>query len=115
MTTVANLVDYVMLNRRGKAFVDWMPSHIADEFVAAAERRLLIYVESNGVIDGVAHGIRYSNGDVFVTNILTTKKGALQQILRRFKQLYPKAKLEARRHGKLKHYNTPRLIEKLKV
>jgi len=110
--TIYQLVDYVMLNRTGKVFDGYSPINIADTFVEAAQDNLLLYAADGDTITGVCHAKRFGR-IIHVCNILTTKKGVLRQFIKRFTELHPGFELRAERNGRLKNYNTQRLISKI--
>lgn len=110
MTTIEGLVNYVIANRRGKAFDGWTPIQLAQSFCEAVDENLLLYSEENGCINGVVHCIRFGD-TIHVVNMLTTKAGVMKQFVRRFRELYPRLHLSGERHGKLKSYDTQRLVK----
>lgn len=108
------LVEFVLANRRRKAFVGWGPVDIAEALVQAGQERTLLYATDGNEITGVVHGNIYRQSKtIYVCNVLTTRKGVLQSFIKRFAVLWPGYKLEARRHDRIKHYDTPRLVQKL--
>lgn len=109
--TIADLVDYVMKNRKGKAFVGWSADEIAGSLVVSAEEVALVYsVDEGGRVNGIAHGVKFSDEKVmFVANMLATAPGILKRFVEWFHKLYPEYKLEATRRGRRVCYDTPRL------
>jgi RNA binding exosome subunit len=110
--TVGNLIDFVMNNRRGKAFNGWTPIQLADSFLEAIESNLLFYSVDNGEVVGVVHAGKFGN-TIHVYNILTTRAGVLQQFVQRLTELHPGCELDATRHERIKHYDAQRFIKKV--
>jgi len=113
--SVGNIVDYVVANRRKKAFEGWLPSEIAQHVIECAEDRSMVYaVGSDGEVVGVVTCQRFDKDKVlFVTNILTSARNLLPEFIKVFKALYPGYSLEADRRGKRVVYNTPKLVAKI--
>lgn len=110
--TLRELVDFVIANRRGKAFENWTPIQIAEAFIQGIEDRTLLFAMENDTLVGVVHCERFGCV-MYVHNILATKSGVLRQFVQRFKELYPQCRLEAHRHGRRKIYNTERFKQKV--
>lgn len=111
---VVNLTHYVMKNRKHKAFQGWTALEILNTLRDAAFNKAMVYFENKeGLIVGVCHGIPDHTKKIFhVSNILTTEVGVIKQFIIAFQLLFPGYTLSGTRYGKLKSYNTPRLLSK---
>lgn len=111
---LGDLVEFILLNRRGKAFVKWTRQEITMALLEALESGTLLYsISPRGYINGVVHGSKHDGHTLHIHNILTIEDGVFRTFVKRFNELYPGWKLEARRHDRIKEYNTPRLITKM--
>lgn len=115
LITVRQLMNFILANRHGNAFVGWSEQQLLDGIINAIEERSMSYsVDERGEINGVAIGIKFEEKKIFyVSGVLTTKTGVLGKLIAVFKELYPNWKLEAERCRRLKHYNTERFVNKL--
>lgn len=120
--TLQQLVDFVLKNRRGKAFLNYSELNIASSILTASLENTLLYsVDSDGNIDGIVVATKSPEIKVmFINNILTTRHSVLQLFVRTFRKLYPQYSLRAERwHGpdrsicKIVTYNTDKLCSKL--
>lgn len=113
---VKDLVDFVIKNRRGKAFEGREIEDIIHEIRQALHQSCISWcVDKENKIVGLALGTIIPEQNVFyVTNILTTRPKVMAILLDKFQQLYPGYRLEARRHGKIKRYNTDKFLQKVK-
>ena len=113
--TLADVVEYIMANRRGKAFQHWTRSDITLALNDSLDDGAFLYsVDGKGNINGVCHGRKFVRNNVlFVFNILTTGRGVLNNFIERFKEMFPGYRLEGKRHDKIKIYNTDRFVSKL--
>ena len=120
MTSGRDILDFVLNNRRRKAFKDFSPFDIMSTVSDAASVNGLGMLEGeDGKLSAIAVGFPYeTTKDRFlhIHTVLTTKPGDLKHLLRLLMQRFPGFILTARRRGKFVRYtNTPRLIEKLWV
>ena len=120
--TLGELVQFVLANRKGKAFIGFTEEQIASEILQAAEENTMHYVIDNDknvcgiVIASKVEEMRM----MFIKNILTTKPFALKHFVKRFKERFPDYRLRAFRwHGAdktkcdLVDYNTDKLCNRL--
>ena len=82
MITLGKIAEWVLDNRRGKAFVRYTLKETLDEITWCSDKRTIIVVtDDNGYIVGVTTGRVDVNENVFfVYNVLTTKPGIFQQM-----------------------------------
>lgn len=115
MITVGDIVDYVLANRRGKAFVDWSREHITDSVINGMKNNTIFYAlnTSNEVV-GVVVGIKYASIKVVhVSAILTTQKGVLRKFVSMLNKFYPGWLISACRHDRNVEYSGDKLGRKL--
>lgn len=119
MKTLGDLVQYVMLNRRGKAFTGWTEEQVAWELKTAAEEATMQYaMNQKDEIVGIVLAMKSdSEAILYVKAVLTTEKWAMKQFVETFKQRFPNFQLRACRwkgSGKTERnfvkYNTERLV-----
>ena len=120
MTSGKDILDFVLANRRGKAFKGFSPFDIMSTISDAASVNGLGMVEDEGgKLSAIAVCFPYDtskNKFLHVHTVLTTKSGDLKHLLRLLMLRFPDFILTARRRDKfVKYINTPRLIEKLWV
>lgn len=115
MITINDLIDFAWKNRRGKAFSFTEKEYLIHEICQAIQQNCLSFcVSRTGKLNGLVTGSVIPEQSVFfVTNILATERGVLNALLAKFTGLYPNYSLEARRKGKIKRYNTTKLINKV--
>lgn len=113
--TIGSLVDFVMRERRGKAFVGWTPIEIAGAIQQGIEDNSMCYSAApDGRLDGIVVANRHMKDKViYVTSVLTTRPGVFASFMRMFTVLYPEFSIEAERRGKTVKYDTKRLVEKV--
>lgn len=92
--TGIDVVNFILLNARGKCFVDWSREEVAREVYEAIEEKVCaVSFDDGGNITGVATGI-ILNPDkqlLRISNVLTKKgsKDALRLLVSIFYRLYP--------------------------
>lgn len=115
--TVDDMVNFAWLHRRKKAF--FLVKDIEDirkEIWHSLGRNCFAFctdVKTGDVIGIVTGDVEPEDKLFYVKNILTTQRRVLALLLDKFSSLYPGYKLEARRHGKVKHYNTKKFLLKV--
>lgn len=108
--TVADVVKFVLANRRNKVCRNWSPYDITRHVARALELHTLAYVEANGQLTGVVWGAPdYCNKILHIETILTTTKDGFVTLMRYFLTVYDGWTLTAERRGKFVQYNTERL------
>ena len=118
--TLGQLVEFVLKNRKGRAFYDCSEQHIAfDIWEAAKEGTMLYAVDNDKEICGIVVASKVEEMQMmFIKNILTTQPWAIKRFVEIFQQRYPDYRLRAQRwHGKDKpkmvDYKTERLCSKI--
>jgi hypothetical protein len=112
---VARLVEYVVKNRRGRAFLNWTVEDMDREFRDGILHKMLVYAtDQRDDICGIVHGYADESKKQFhVANILSSKKFVLPKFIQMFDMLYPGYTLVAKRHDKIKTYNLPQFRRKV--
>ena len=98
------IVDWIYLNKRGKAFKDYTWTQIADS---------LLFSVRHGAVFGVVNAhlqlvgictVSCKDQSLHVTSLLTTAPGAIRALLKRAASQFPSKQLTGLRNGKLKAY-----------
>lgn len=114
--TIENLADWIIANRRKKAFKDWSKKSLMAVFYVKLQRHEAAYTtDEEGNLTGVVvidTAPDYKR--VHVGNILTTSKKAFKQFIKLFQSWYPGWDIQGyRRDEELILYNTPKFIKKV--
>lgn len=107
---VRRLTDFVMKNRKRKAFFDMNRVAIEEVLRQDIMQRSCVWVvdEVDNII-GMAHGVAdYTIFQFYVSNVLTIDKRGLKILVDMFQKLFPEFTLAGHRYDKKKEYNTPR-------
>lgn len=107
---VKRLIDFVMKNRKRKAFFNMNRSAIEEVLRQDIMQRSCVWIvdEVDNII-GMAHGVAdYNTFQFYVSNILTVDKRGLKILVEMFNTLFPEFTLAGHRYDKKKEYNTPR-------
>lgn len=110
MIRVSDIVEWILQNREGPAFRGYSKEKIICEIVEGMEQRTMAYaVTGKGEIVGVACGTKNDEKKIFCcTDVLTTEKGALKNIMNVFMNLYPSYIIEGTtRCGRKRVFNDP--------
>lgn len=114
------ILEFILKNRRGKAFKDFTVGDIMSTVSEAASLNgLAMVIDNNNDLSAIAIGFPYikdSTQEKFlhVHTVLTTKIGDLKTLLLEFQNRFPNFTITARRRGKIvKYLNTPKLIKRL--
>jgi hypothetical protein len=115
MKTLKELVDYAITNRKKSAFVGYKEEYIALGILNAVREGTLYYYEnSHGELKGLGVCIpNHSLKIMFVHDILTTDKKAIQEFIKDFSDNYNGYELRAKRKGQTVIYNTHKLMKHL--
>lgn len=114
--TILDLVKFIVKHRRFKGcFNDWSISGIAVSFEKALANNMAAYSVDNitGEITGVVIGYPKQPGLFHIAGILTTTDDALKGLMGKFTQFWRGWSISAMRKGRLKIYNTQKLIAKI--
>ena len=113
--TIPDLIQFVLRNRRGKAFKGWTPQQIGWRIERALNNGgLAMAVNDKGAIVGLCCATPDHEKKVLhVDEILTTWPQALSGIIQKYKQWFDGFEITARRRGKQKLYRTGRLVHLL--
>jgi hypothetical protein len=108
---VADIVKYVLLNRRNKVCKGWTPYQITYEVDQALTNHTLAYTtDANGNLTGVVWGCpNWEQKVLYIETILTTSKDALPALMKHFFDVYTDWIMSADRRGKFVKYNTTKL------
>lgn len=113
MHTIEDLTNYILVNRKGKAFLNWTRQQIVEIINQCLEDNSLGYaVDSDNKIVGVICAIKHGQEKVlYITAVLCTAPKLLSKFVELYNILYPGWKLEALRRDKKVTYNTDRLLK----
>lgn len=89
MINVKQLVDWIILNRSGRAFEGYPPNKIVNTIKLAYRDKMFAYYEEKGNIIGVCCGQKINNTTYMVHDILVTKKYALKEFVAYFLKIHP--------------------------
>lgn len=122
LVTLGELVNFVLANRRGKAFAGYPEELIASSILDAANERTLYYSKSDdGAVNGIVVATKVEESKLmFIHDILTTESGVLGRFVAKFRKEFPSYRLRAwrwRSTGKQKQtlvdYRTDELCDRL--
>lgn len=115
--TIREIVDWIVQNRKGKAFENYSEHQIATELLNCSERNtMLLSIDKCGNIVGVVTAQAMTDKKImFVWNILTIRKGICKEMLLEFFKIWPNYTLEGiKKHNKLRKFpDNNRLLAKL--
>jgi hypothetical protein len=95
------LVNWVVENRRGNAFVGYTREMIEAELLQAFEQNTLaVSYDKDGNITGVIVACNL----LYIKQILTKEQGVLKKLCRDLRSWFPRIPWAATRHGKQKIY-----------
>lgn len=113
MLKIADVVEYILANRKNKAFAGWTPLEITSAVAKAiAERTFLYDVNNYGKICGLSIGYK-SGTTIHITGILTTERESFKRLVQGFIRLYPDHTLSALRRDRFHTYNTKKFLQKV--
>lgn len=107
MITIGELAEWIMKNRRDKAFYDYSLERIINELTRCAEELSMLCVTENGEITGVICCEKDPVNKVFfVHDVLTTKPGIIKKMAAFFRDNYPQYTYTGiNRHGRKRKFN----------
>lgn len=120
--TLGQLVEYVLKNRRGKAFFGYTEQQIAIDILMFAKMGTMLYdVNDNDEICGIVIADKTEEDKtMFVRDVLTTSPNTLKKFIAHFKSKFPTYRLIAQRwrglgrnKAKIVNYNTDKLCNKI--
>lgn len=105
MITFNECIEYVLANRKGNAFRDFTREDIYATIQASAQAGAFCYVVHNDKIVGLVTGVPHEAiQQLHITQILTTHKGALREMVSEFRARFPGWTLSGTRKGSLSNY-----------
>ena len=109
MISVGELAEWVIENRRGKAFYGYTFGKVIDEIIECQKKDGLLIISDGPVITGViCCEDRKEAKILFVYDILTTSKKALKQMLKYCIEHYPGYIIEGlKKTGKKRTFTNP--------
>ena len=109
---IIQIADWILANRRGKAFLDYSREQIINELAnSVINNSGLVSTNDRGVIDGVVTcKIDREKKLCYVQNILANHT-VMKRMLQYFNETFPSYHLYGIRHGKEKHFNRLSIIE----
>ena len=110
MITIGQLADWIITNRRDKAFKDYSKEKIIDELNTCANSLSMLYVTNES--DEITGVVCCKNDSIarvlYVYDILATKPGVIKHMLQYFLNNFPQYKLEGiNRNGRKRTFNNP--------
>ncbi len=113
--TIAQLIDYIVANRKKGAFCNYTRDQIYTLIEKAIECGGMVYAtndldELNGVVCAIAYPDKQ---ELFVHDILTTDKHVIRQFIAYFVTNFEGWKLQGMKRGRLLYYDTPKLCMKI--
>lgn len=89
--TIAKAAEWILQNRRGKAFRDYTFGQIVTEITNAIEQRVFTYsLDKEGNLQGIVCGKRDdSKKEVHICSILTLRSGIVKDFMAQFLLCYP--------------------------
>jgi len=117
MVTTKDAIEFVLKYRNRKTFKNMSTSDIIHAVHQAIQQNCFAFsVSATGTVNGVILGsVIPEQNVVFVTECLTSERGVIRNLLAKLYSFYPSFRAEARRHGKIKRYNTAKLIKKFHI
>lgn len=112
LVTLGEMIQFVLIHRRGNAFKHYTEREIANSIWWSAEGKSLRYA-CNG--EGKLVGICTSFDDkehstLHIHDVLTIESWVFRVLIKSFRDSYPGYSLTGLRDGKLVRYNTPRFV-----
>lgn len=112
---VGDVVIFIKDNRRGKAYVDWSDADILNHVLHCISLGTIHMITNpEGNIVGVTTALPQPENILYITGMLTTVKGLIPEFIKEFERRFPGFKLAGQRYGKIKNYDTPKLVKKFK-
>ena len=108
---VADVVKYVLANRRNKVCKGWSPYQITQDIGAALQHNTFAYtVDDCGHLTGVVWGVPdYKKRILYISIILVTSKESFSVLMKYFLKVYDGWTLSAHRRDRFVVYNTVKL------
>ena len=113
---VLDIVDWIILHRRGKAFAGYNADEIFGRVLDAMQRGgVSLAFEGRKLVGvGIFTPMRLEQS-LRIHHMLTIAPGVVHQLLKPYYERYQGWKIKARRRGMERVYDTPRLIKKLEA
>lgn len=108
---VADIVKFVLENRKNKVCKNWSPYQITQDVGIALKNSTLAFTtDDNGNLNGLVWGTPdYKKKILHIDTILATSKSALPSLMKYFLAIYNGWTLTAERKGKFVTYSTEKL------
>lgn len=108
---LVQVAEWILSNRRGKAFVDYTFGQILGELTASskAQSGLVVHIDDE-IVGVVTSVIDHEEKLCYVQNVLANPN-VIKFMIQYFIQAYPEYKLHGIRHGKDKFIRNLQLIE----
>lgn len=114
--TLMDFVHWVQANKRGRAFRFYDDGLVLREIVEGLADGVFSYTEDTNSITGIATGKRLTSKSIYISDVLTTNKEALKQLVERFLLLFPEYSIEGKCRTRKRNFNNPlKLKERLKI
>lgn len=112
--TIGELVNWILLNRRGKAFRDYTPERITSEIMHSIEKNGFEYSTNiAGQFNGVVCG-EVIDGEFMVYDVLTTENGVMKKLMQTYINRFRSIRIIGHVRDRERHFNNPqKLMERL--
>jgi hypothetical protein len=112
--TIKDLVDWVKVNRYGKAFEKFNDREIAHTLAVADKTQSLALVHIDNELVGLCTWEPcHESKTMRVTHLLCTYPYVIDKLLNVYRQRFSGYRIVARRHGRDRTYNMERFLKKL--
>lgn len=109
--TVEQLADWVMENRRGRAFTSYTKEQICEEITEGIWAGTFVYHLEDEKILGLACGKKYQEEKViWIHDVLTLRKDIIQKFLERFLLVYPDWTIKGQRNKRTRVISQPKQV-----
>lgn len=106
--TVEDLADWIITNRRGRAFANYTKDTIMEEISEAIYYGVFVYHCEDNKIQGVACGKRYDDDKIiWIHDVLTTRPDIIKLFMERFLLVYPEWTIKGQRNGMTRTFSNP--------
>lgn len=111
--TVKEAVDWILKNRKNKAFRYYSPDTIAMEIIHAIKQNVFTYsFDSHGKLNGIVCGEVRPNNEICIMDILTTEKGVVKKFMKIFNELHPNSRIIGHVRDRVRVFYDPNKLER---
>ena len=116
MMTIGEVAEWILRNRRGKAFEGYSLSSIIRQLSYCADNNTMLCVTEGNQIVGVVCCEKHVDKKImFIQDILTTKSGIVKRMAEFFRDNYPQYEFTGiNRHGRKRKFTSiNKVVERL--